>query len=244
MKKLPLLLIAILVVAIGWFVVTRDQSATITTSDTKPPGFNKQQFSLDNPNSLWVVANKQRPLQPTSYQPTDLVAPNVALRLNADTQEMQMRKSTATAIEQLFAAAKQDGYDLLVSSAFRSREYQEGLYNTYVRQQGRAVADTQSARPGHSEHQTGLAVDIGAASRECEIEECFGDMPEGKWVAANAYKFGFIVRYQKDKQSITGYIYEPWHLRFVGKELAAELHKQGTPTLEEFFGLPAAPDYN
>ena len=84
---------------------------------------------------------------------------------------------------------------------------------------------------------------IEPSSRTCEIETCFAETPEGRWAADNAYKYGFVVRYQKGKQNITGYIYEPWHLRYVGKELAAELHLQGDPTLEEFFGLEPAPDY-
>jgi D-alanyl-D-alanine carboxypeptidase len=112
-----------------------------------------------------------------------------------------------------------------------------------VNVQGKAVADSQSARPGYSEHQTGLAVDVEPTSRKCEVEACFGDTPEGKWVAANAHKFGFIIRYPKNMQSVTGYIYEPWHIRYVGKELAGEMHKQNIATLEQFFGLEAAPDY-
>ncbi len=110
--------------------------------------------------------------------------------------------------------------------------------------QGKAVADTQSARPGFSEHQTGLAADIEPASRTCEVQECFGDTPEGQWVAANAYKYGFVIRYPKDMQHVTGYIYEPWHVRYVGKKLAEQMHKEGVATLEQFFGLENAPDYN
>lgn len=246
MKKFPLIICIVLIVLVGWFVFTQNRDTDTpkdSDSTNKQQAFNKKLYSLDNPDSLWVIANKQRPLQPKSYEPTDLVAPDVALRLDAGAEEMQMRAEAATALEHMFADAKKDGLDLMVSSAFRSHDYQEGLYNTYVKQQGKAVADTQSARPGFSEHQTGWAVDVEPASRNCEVETCFADTPEGKWVAANAYRYGFVVRYHDGKQDVTGYIYEPWHLRYVGEALSEEVHKQGDPTLEEFFGLPPAPDY-
>jgi D-alanyl-D-alanine carboxypeptidase len=243
MKKIVGLLVVLSVAAIGWYVWNQNSGGSAGSEDDRQVSFDTKQHSLDDPASIWVIANKRRPLQPTDYSPGDLVAPDVPLRLTAQTEEMQVRAAVAAALEDLVAAAGKDGLDLMVSSAYRSYAYQEGLYNTYVRQQGQAVADTQSARPGHSEHQTGLAVDIEPASRECEIEECFGDLPEGKWVAANAYKYGFVVRYAKGKDHITGYIYEPWHLRYVGKPLAAELHRLGNPTLEEFFELDPAPDY-
>jgi zinc D-Ala-D-Ala carboxypeptidase len=243
MKKIVGLLVVLSVAAIGWYVWNQNSGGSAGSEDDRQVSFDTKQHSLDDPASIWVIANKRRPLQPTDYSPGDLVAPDVPLRLTAQTEEMQVRAAVAAALEDLVAAAGKDGLDLMVSSAYRSYAYQEGLYNTYVRQQGQAVADTQSARPGHSEHQTGLAVDVEPASRECEIEECFGDLPEGKWVAANAYKYGFVVRYAKGKDHITGYIYEPWHLRYVGKPLAAELHRLGNPTLEEFFELDPAPDY-
>jgi len=131
----------------------------------------------------------------------------------------------------------------MVSSAYRSYSYQVSLYGKYVRDQGQSVADTQSARPGYSEHQTGLAVDVEPYDQQCDVEQCFADLPAGKWIAANAYKYGFIIRYTKDKTHVTGYEYEPWHVRYVGVELATEMHNQHIETLEEFFGLPAAPDY-
>jgi D-alanyl-D-alanine carboxypeptidase len=246
MKKLPIILILALIALSGWFVFARNNSPDSSGKDkesSQKTGFNKEQHSLSDPTSLWVIANKQRPLNPKTYKPSDLRAPNVPLRLTAGYDEMQMRDAAASAIEGMFALAKRDGVELMVSSAFRSYDYQEGLYNGYVKNQGQATADTQSARPGYSEHQTGWAIDVEPSSRNCEVEECFADTPEGKWVAANAYKFGFVIRYHEGKQDTTGYIYEPWHLRFVGTELAGEVNKQGNPTLEEFFGLPPAPDY-
>lgn len=246
MRKFLIVVIIALVIAGGWFVFVRNDkpaSNSGAASSHKKATFNKKQFSLEDSSSLWIIANKKRPLEPQDYKPSDLVAPDVPLRLSASYEEMQMRAEAATAIEQMFADARTAGLDLMVSSAFRSYSYQRTLYNGYVKSQGKAVADTQSARPGYSEHQTGWAVDIGATSHECQIEQCFGTMPEGQWAAANAYKYGFVIRYPRDKQATTGYIYEPWHLRYIGKALAQEIHNQGNPTLEEFFGLPAAPDY-
>ncbi|HSW74562.1 MAG TPA: M15 family metallopeptidase, partial [Candidatus Saccharimonadales bacterium] len=114
----------------------------------------------------------------------------------------------------------------------------------YVAAQGKSVADSQSARPGYSEHQTGLAADLGGTSDpSCNVADCFADTVEGKWLAANAYKYGFLIRYPADKVNVTGYIYEPWHIRYIGASLSTEMHKSHIETLEEFFGLPAAPSY-
>jgi len=111
-----------------------------------------------------------------------------------------------------------------------------------VSSQGRAQTDASSARPGHSEHQTGLAADIEPASRQCEVQNCFADTPEGQWLAVNAYKYGFIVRYQKDTQNLTGYEYEPWHIRYVGLSLANEVQRTHK-TLEQTFHLPVYTAY-
>ena len=150
---------------------------------------------------------------------------------------MRLRKEAATALEQMAAEAKKDGINLMLASGYRSYQLQVSVYNANVQKYGQAGADKQSARPGTSEHQTGLAADIGSTSRQCEIEQCFGDLPEGKWLSANAYKYGFILRYPADKQAVTGYEYEPWHYRYIGTELATELHKQSVTTLEEFFSF-------
>jgi D-alanyl-D-alanine carboxypeptidase len=204
--------------------------------------FEKKKYSLTAPASIWVVVNKKRPLQPQNYVPEDLVTPDLPLRVPGN-ESMQMRKVTAEALTKMFEAAKADDARMMVSSAYRSYAYQVSLYGKYVSDQGRATADLQSARPGYSEHQTGLAVDIEPYDQQCDVDQCFADLPAGKWVVANAYEYGFIIRYPNDKTKITGYEYEPWHLRFVGVELATEMHNQHIGTLEEFFGLPAASDY-
>ena len=204
-----------------------------------PVVFNKAQYSLTDPASIWVVVNKKRPLGPMDYAPADLAVPKVAMRSGG----MQVRQSTATALETMFAAAKRDGLDLKLSSAYRSYAYQVNLYNGYVQKQGQAVADSQSARPGYSEHQTGLAADIGPASGKCNLQQCFADTNEGKWLATNAYKYGFLIRYPNGLTPITGYTYEPWHVRYLGVELSTELHNAGVQTLEQYFELGPAADY-
>lgn len=236
-----------------WFKFGRQTSATKTQHPAQAAAaapanpavsnsFNKSLLSIDDPTSLWVVVNKQRPLQPKTYTPPDLVVPKVPLH-TASRESVQIRQPAATALEQLFASAKQAGIQLSLSSAYRSYPYQTSLYNSYVKANGQAQADTFSARPGFSEHQAGLAADVSPANGRCNVEVCFADLPEGKWLAAHAYEHGFIIRYPAADTPTTGYTYEPWHIRYVGPELAAEMHRQNISTLEQFFNLGAAPHY-
>jgi D-alanyl-D-alanine carboxypeptidase len=203
--------------------------------------FNKTQYSLNDPQSMWAVVNKGRVL-PGDFVPADLVVPNVPLRLPDTDPETELKKNAATALEQMVGAASQQNIHLMLSSGYRSYNEQVGLYKGYVSAQGRQSADSTSARPGHSEHQLGLAADLEPASRDCEVEVCFADTNEGKWLAANAYKYGFIIRYQKSQEKLTGYEYEPWHVRYVGKALSQQIH-QTNQTLEQFFNLPSYSDY-
>jgi D-alanyl-D-alanine carboxypeptidase len=235
-----LILITLLVGGI-WFA--RPEPAT-NQPEANAPQFDKTQFSIGDPTSSWLVVNKKRPLQPKDYEPASLTAPS-AMRLAGRPTDanMQVNSEVAIALDQLDADARAADINLKVISAYRSYDTQRMIYDSEVRGFGQAQADRESARPGHSEHQTGWAVDLGAVNNKCEIEACFADTPEGKWLADNAHKYGFIIRYGADQESITGYQYEPWHLRFVGKDLAAELRRLGNPPLEEFFDLPAAPSY-
>jgi D-alanyl-D-alanine carboxypeptidase len=243
--RIVIIVLLIVIVALLLLISLRGGSgpATNDQAQTQEPAFDKTQFSLSDPTSPWVVVNKKRPLNPSTYTPADLVAPDMALRGAKTAENMQLTPETATALAALAQAAGAEGIELVVVSAFRPYETQKSIYESEVRGFGQEQADRESARPGHSEHQTGLAVDLGAASKKCEIEACFGEMAEGKWLAANAYKYGFILRYVEGKESVTGYNYEPWHLRYVGADLAGEMHRTGIKTLEEFFDLPAAPTY-
>ena len=203
------------------------------------PLFDRAARSLDDPASLWVVVDKTRPLNPVGYAPTDLVdvpVPHV--------WSPQLRREASDATVALFAAfAAETGLQLQSQSAYRSFATQVTVYDADVAANGQAFADTSTARPGTSEHQTGLAIDISALPGNCSLDVCFGDTVQGQWLAGNARRFGFLLRYPADKVAITGYAYEPWHFRYIGTELATEMHATGTTTLEEFFGLPAAPGY-
>ena len=209
------------------------------TPTSTPAGFDRTAYSTDDPASIWVVANKQRSLDPVSFVPPDLVFPPL-VNLNGQ----PMRQVTADALVAMFAAGKAEaGLDFSVQSGYRSYESQVRVYNADVAKNGQAYADTDTARPGHSEHQTGLAVDISAVPAKCSLAACFADTPQGRWLAANAWRFGFLLRYPADKVPVTGFTFEPWHFRFIGQPLAAEMHTRGITTLEEYFGIPGGEQY-
>jgi len=202
----------------------------------KPGDYNydpDQIQEIADPASLYVLANKLNKL-PASYAPEDLEEPDVAFSFEGEDEKRKLRRVAASALEDLFAGAKEAGHDLFAVSGYRSYSRQESVYNYWVSIYGQAEADTFSARPGHSEHQTGLTMDISSASVGYDLQEAFGDTAEGKWVAQHAHEYGFIVRYPKDKTDITLYSYEPWHLRYVGKDLATVLFHENL-TLEEYF---------
>lgn len=137
-------------------------------------------------------------------------------------------------LNQLIQDARNDGLDIVFRSGYRSYEEQEQLYKDYVARDGEEAANQYSAKPGKSEHQTGLAFDVGSNKATDDFRKSFGNTNEGKWIKKHAHKYGFIVRYPNGKENITGYQYEPWHLRYVGKDLANEINKQNT-TLEEYY---------
>jgi D-alanyl-D-alanine carboxypeptidase len=236
MQKTWLITGAVLLVVLGSVSIVRHVE---NNGERNKPS---SQLSIGSATSLWVIVNKLRPLNPINYTPPDLVTPSVPLRLGSKSTEMSMQREAAHALEAMFTAASKNGVQLNLQSGYRSYTEQVGLYNYYVKTQGQTAADEQSARAGYSEHQTGLTADIGTISGQCEVQQCFANTTEGEWVAANSYKYGFIIRYPQGKQAITGYEYEPWHLRYVGVTLATTLHSTGQ-TLEEHFNLPPAPDY-
>lgn len=138
-------------------------------------------------------------------------------------------------------AADKDGSGFWVASSYRSAERQKQVYEGYVARDGAEKADTYSARPGHSEHQTGLVIDI--ANGVCNLERCFAETAAGRWASKHAAEHGFVVRYTRGSDEVTGYRYEPWHLRYVGRWLATYLQDSDTATLEEAFDLDDAADY-
>lgn len=196
--------------------------------------------ALDNPAHAWVVVNKQRPLAPLDFRPAAL-SPSA---LRGTSGSVSMRPQVADALSRMADAARAAGAGTLgINNAYRSYGLQQSTYARFVRAEGQAGADAGSARPGHSEHQTGLAVDVVACSTRCGEIGQFGATAQSAWVAEHAWEFGFIVRYETGTTGTTGYMPEPWHLRYIGLELAAAYHAGGFHTLEQFFGLPDAPDY-
>ncbi|MBQ7605187.1 MAG: M15 family metallopeptidase [Firmicutes bacterium] len=161
-------------------------------------------------------------LQLTKYRATDRAEAN-----------QYMIDYAADAIDAMIEAAKEEGYTILVTTAYRSYSFQSTLYNNYVAQDGQAAADRYSARPGTSEHQSGLAADLTSATVNYRLTKDFGSTPEGQWLAQHAAEYGFILRYTADGEPITGYMYEPWHFRYVGVENATYIMENGL-TLEEF----------
>ncbi|UJF34679.1 M15 family metallopeptidase [Paenibacillus hexagrammi] len=185
------------------------------------------------PESITVLVNKQNSL-PDSYEPADLVYPDVPFVFKEKIEKRKMRKEAASALEKLFAGAEKDGIYLAGVSAYRSYATQKSVFQRYVAKDGEEKAKTYSAVPGTSEHETGLAIDVSGSDGKCAAEDCFGGTKEAKWLEQHAAEYGFIIRYPKGKDAITGYQYEPWHIRFVGTNIAKEIHDKGI-TLEEYF---------
>lgn len=185
------------------------------------------------PSSITVFVNKEFAL-PKKYKPDDLITPNVYFDLSYYDDRTLLRSEAAKALERLFAAAYRDGYKLSGVSGYRSYSRQYQIFTNNILTKGKAHTLKYSAVPGTSEHQTGLAIDVSCESLGYDLSTSFSDTPEGKWLADNAYRFGYIIRYPKGKGSITGYAYEPWHIRYVGKGLAKYLYENDL-TLEEYY---------
>ena len=211
----------------------KEENNAESTDETKTPETNEQQEEQPITDNGYIegqplptvptivegvlIANKRYPL-PSTFAPGE-------------------SKEARNAYEKMATDAKTAGFELVAFSSYRSFEYQDTLYNNYVSRDGKENADRYSARPGYSEHQTGLAFDIGEKGKEdLWLTEEFGETEAGKWLVENAHKYGFILRYPKGKEAITGYMYESWHFRYVGLNLAAEIKEAGV-TLEEYLGI-------
>lgn len=194
-------------------------------SEAEVTAFDLTAHSTTDPASIWVVVNKAHPITPRSFRP------EIAL-----VRGYQVAEAAAAPLARLLDDADQEGLGFKIASAFRSHDYQRSVYAGVVASRGAAAADRVSARPGFSEHQTGLAVDlVTPLDPSCDFDPCFARTPGGRWLAEHAWKYGFLIRYAAGKEAITGYDPEPWHLRYVGKALAAEMRAAGVATLEEFF---------
>ncbi len=190
---------------------------------------------VNGPLNYLVLVNKEHGL-PADFIPPDLVIPDVPFIFIEDLPKKKLRREAAEALEDLFAQAQEDDIDLVGVSAYRSYSRQSALFNYYKRTKGRRLASKYSAHPGHSEHQTGLAIDVTGSNlgyNLLEIAEEFAKSKVGRWLTENSFKYGFIIRYPAGKEEITGYKYEPWHLRYVGVEDAVKIVEEGL-TLEEY----------
>lgn len=180
------------------------------------------------------IEGQELPLEPTYIEGILIASKKYPLPASFAPGE---NKEARAHFEEMAAEANLSGYTLVAFSTYRSFEYQTDLYQRYVDKDGSEAADRYSARPGYSEHQTGLTFDIGEESQQdLWLTAEFGESEAGKWLAANAHRYGFIMRYPLGKEEITGYMYESWHFRYVGKEIAEEIYtKHGT--LEEYLGI-------
>lgn len=178
-----------------------------------------------NLNKINILVNKHNYLK-EDYVPENLKSLSSTYALS----NMKMVEEAANAFESLSKDASKENYKVIAMSTYRSYEYQVDLYNKYVKSDGKDAADTYSGRPGNSEHQTGLAVDV---YNQTETYTNFEKTKEYNWMQENAYKYGFILRFPKDKENETGYEFESWHYRYVGKDIAKYIHKHNI-TLEEY----------
>lgn len=193
-------------------------------------------YIVSNENDILVYVNKYRQL-PDGYEPEDLTEPNVGHYSPEGDNRRLLRKEASEALELLFEAASEEGIRLVAVSGYRSHERQAAIYASNVASKGQTHADQFSAKPGTSEHQTGLAMDVSVEGNdEVLLSQRFGETEAGMFVATHAHRFGYIIRYPEGKEEITGYNYEPWHLRYVGQEVATELYEREL-TLEEYFGF-------
>lgn len=195
---------------------------------------------LADPTRVWVVINKTRPYDPIDYWPAGMIFPEGVRSLEGGS----LRADASAALTSMVTAAREAGVgEIALLSAFRSFPSQTATYGRHVAARGVEGADLVSARPGYSEHQSGLAGDVVACAGSCGSLDDLAGTPQGQWVEEHSWEYGWIARYVEGTTDITGYLPEPWHLRYIGPELARAYHDGGWSTLEEFFGLPPAPDY-
>lgn len=200
-----------------------------TEEPTAEPEPQQPQVDVYTDSSMGRIVNKEHPI-PADYVPEDLSIMNVK-RMNG---EQQLREEAARALEEMYAAAENDGIYLFVISGYRSYGTQQELYNQYVAKYGEAQASRIDAYPGTSEHQLGLSVDLGAADRGCELRNCFKATNTYEWLQHHSWEYGYIERNPVDSEQYTGVQYSPWNFRYVGRETASLLHDAGM-SMEQYF---------
>lgn len=242
MSKVLLLLVLLLILAamtgcskdkaIAGYVGDDSENSQNVTPSGMEKGEEEDEKVAQNEEFL-ILINKTHPVD-GSYKPEDLTSIQYFASDRSEAGRY-MRAEAAAQFEALVEGAAKEGYELVMTTAYRSYEFQNTLYTNYVNRYGEAEANTFSAKPGQSEHQSGLAVDVSSPVVSYALSDDFGDTAEGKWMAENAHKYGFILRFPLGKEEITGYQYEPWHLRYVGQPAADEIYEKGI-TLEEYLG--------
>lgn len=218
---ITVILILLSMLLIGTLSVSK---ATVSDLDAKP-------IKHENVDSKYMVLVNRKNKVDEKFYPKDLVIPNIKF-LRSNSSNKYLSKDVAVQIENMFNKAKSENIDLRGVSGYRSYKYQKNLYKNNIRKSGEIQTNKYMAQPGTSEHQTGLAIDI-LSSDYASLDEGFENTDAHRWLLENISEYGFIIRYPKGKQDITGYAYEPWHLRYVGKQAATEINKKGL-TLEEY----------
>jgi len=229
-----ILLTIILLTAI-YLTLTHDVNDKLeipATSNTNNQNQGTKALDVSGNQEMLILVNKKNELSP-NYKPDDLTKVN-EYAPGRDESTRYMRKEASESINLMLADAKALGFDIVITTAFRNYNLQKIIFENNVLKSGSIEeANKTSAKPGESEHQTGLAADLSSSKIKYELNTSFGKLDEGKWISQNAWKYGFILRYQEDKVDITGYNYEPWHIRYVGKEFAKYIYDNNL-TLEEF----------
>lgn len=187
-------------------------------------------YEIQDPDNILTLVKPGFNLS-SSYQPKDLVKPNMPIA--PDCENYQLRKEAANALVKMYQDAQKEGYHLVINSAYRSYKKQEATYQSFEKKWGEIYAAEHVALPGSSEHQTGLGVDLTSQSVVKKEKLVFGDTQEYQWTIKNAHKYGYILRFSEGESSITGIVHEPWHFRYVGKEAAKKIYENNW-TLEEY----------
>ncbi len=212
---------------------TTTASVVVTTAATEPPASENNKFMPSVLSGEYTYNDGSAPVievvDGVTYVGGILIA-NKTYSLPETYNPGRLHPDAQAAFDRMQAAAAAEGLKLKIISGFRPYSQQYSTYNNYAARDGKELADRYSARPGHSEHQTGLAMDINS------LRTSFANTPEGKWLAAHCAEYGFIIRYGADKESQTGFMYEPWHIRYLGVELAKPVTDSGL-CLEEYLGI-------
>ncbi|MCR4717755.1 MAG: M15 family metallopeptidase [Lachnospiraceae bacterium] len=237
-RVIDMILVAlVLVLATHCFICfsKTDAESINMTEDKLPDNFPVGELDdIETEYPRVMLINKEHGL-PKDYVPSNMVKANVKFGDFASEETRYMTKEAAIALENLFNAASSDGMMLVGVSAYRSYATQDAIYKNNVATKGEAYSSIYSAKAGKSEHQAGVAIDLSTFSLGGTLSASFGESAEGKWLSEHCADYGYIVRYTRDKTDITGYAYEPWHIRYVGVEVAKIVTERGI-ALEEYEG--------